>query len=124
MRETKSETIRFMATPEFKNQIENVAANLRMPMSQLIRDSVMKYIEIRSNKATGAFMTRALKLFMSQRGDTLQEALSKIERINSHDLLGQEMYSDENFMTDELFANLLDGKLLAAAKSKAVMAGA
>ena len=120
MRETKSETIRFMATPEFKNQIENVAANLRMPMSQLIRDSVMKYIEIRSNKATGAFMARALKLFMSQRGDTLQEALEKIEQIDTFDLLDNEMYADRKFMTDELFAKLIDSKLLAAAKKEAV----
>ena len=120
----KTATVTFRIDPDFKAQFENAAKNLKMSMSQLFHTSVIEYIDNRVHKATGAFMTRALKLLMSQRGDTLQEALSKIERINSHDLLGQEMYSDENFMTDELFANLLDGKLLAAAKSKAVMAGA
>ena len=124
MRETKSETIRFMATPEFKNQIENVAANLRMPMSQLVRAAVLEYVENLARRESNAFMSRALELFVTSRGLSIEEAMAKIDLVSSVDRLRGEIYADRSFMTDEMFEKRMDALLLGAAKKEPIKAEA
>lgn len=56
---TENVTVRFRTNSVFKETLENVAENLSMNMSELIREAVQVYIASRERDAHSAFMARA-----------------------------------------------------------------
>ena len=120
----KTEIVAFRTEPAFKAELENAAKNLKMPMSQLVRAAVLEYVENLARRESNAFMSRALELFVTSRGLSIEEAMAKIDLVSSVDRLRGEIYADRSFMTDEMFEKRMDALLLGAAKKEPIKAEA
>ena len=126
MSDTKSETIRFLATPEFKKNLENIAVNLKMSMSELIRASVNTYTGQRAKDVQDSFLKRAydpkFKLFPTTMSTTeVRKRIASLLEESTFKSL--ELWSNPERVDDETFEEYLRTKIaLSEKKAEAVTA--
>jgi|APSaa5957512622_1039677.scaffolds.fasta_scaffold53868_2 hypothetical protein len=105
----KTETIRFLATPEFKTELRNAAENLNMSMSDLVRDAVYKYIDSRVVSARNLYMGRIAK-FMDK--ENFDHAVGQLEAsLKGMSLQAMETWGNPELVADDMFEQFINIKL-------------
>ena len=107
----KSELIRFLATPEFRSQLEVASKNLGLPMSELIRTSVDTYLDTRIEAAQNRYISRATKYM------TKDDAVEQVNALmDGMSLQGYESWGDPAVTPDKLFSEFVKMKIATAGR--------
>jgi len=116
----KETIVRFRTTKEFKEQLENAAANLGLTMSTLIRKSVFAYIEKRAAAVSDAFSKRAARALKAAKGISGVELVDAVSKIAFRTPLGSMVtLADEEQIDADTFTKVILAKLEAAALADA-----
>ena len=112
----KEAFVGFKVDPEFKNQLQNAAANLDMTMSQLVRKAVNTYIDTRIEVATNTYLSRAAKYIAKESTVSLEEQLEALTE-GMH-LRGMEAWGDPGVAPEDTFQEFVKMKLSLANNKK------
>ena len=111
---TQTDQIRIRVTPEFKEELENVAENLNMSMSSVIREAVHLYVDSRFKDAYAAFMARACskKFNFFPPAMSAKERSRRISAITANSSLQTyERWSDRTQVDDDRFEEFFKLKI-------------
>lgn len=110
---TKTEVLMVRLSPNEKRELETVAKNLKLSMSDLFRNSVDVYIDHQIGKARNAFLSRA-KPFLTH--DNPTQAIAEVERLlDGMTLDGLRTWGDPDVTPGNAFEMFVDIKLKAEA---------